>query len=90
MFPAFDKTCAMATDCAVALHMVSCCGTLSAIGINATQKAAFDEAEAVCEMQYPGCGCAQGPTMTEDGKTNLNNVEIQVGCMNGQCMTYLP
>ena len=90
MFPTFDKTCVMATDCVTAFHMVSCCGTRAAIGINAAEQAAFDEAEATCEMQYPGCGCAQGPTTTEDGKMSLDDTQIQVACTNGQCMTFLP
>ena len=90
MFPTFDKTCAMATDCVTALHMVNCCGTLTAIGINATEKSAFDAAEATCEMQYPACGCAQFPTTTEDGKMSMDDMQIQVGCTNGQCLTFLP
>jgi hypothetical protein len=90
MFPTFDKTCTMAADCATALHMVSCCGTLTAIGINVAEKPAFTAAETTCEMQYPGCGCAQSPTTTEDGKTSMDDTQIQVGCTNGQCMTFLP
>jgi hypothetical protein len=90
MFPTFAKTCTMATDCATALHTVSCCGTLTAIGINVAEKPAFNAAEATCEMQYPACGCAQSPTTTEDGKTSMDDTQIQVGCTNGQCMTFLP
>jgi hypothetical protein len=89
-FPAFDKGCTMAADCVIALHMVNCCGTLTALGINAAEKAAFEAAEGTCQMQYPGCGCAQSPTTTEDGKMSLDNAQIQVQCTNGQCMTFLP
>lgn len=80
----------MATDCIIAKHMVSCCGTLTAIGINAAEQQAFAAAEATCEMQYPACGCAQSPTTTEDGKMSMDDTLIQVGCMGGQCLTFLP
>lgn len=90
MFPSFDKTCGAVTDCVTALHMVNCCGTLVALGIRASETNAFAEAEATCEMQYPGCGCAQSPTTTEDGKTSMDDSKIQVDCKNGQCMTFLP
>lgn len=90
MFPMFDKACAMPSDCVVALHTVNCCGTMVALGINAAEKSAFDAAEATCDMQYPGCGCAQMPTTTEDGKMSMDDTQIQVGCTNGQCTTFLP
>jgi hypothetical protein len=90
MFPTFDKTCAAAADCVVALHQVNCCGTLTAIGINAAEASAFAAAEMTCQMQYPGCGCASTPTTTEDGKMSMDDTQIQVGCMNGQCSTFLP
>lgn len=90
VFPTFDKSCVMITDCVIALHMVNCCGTLTAIGINSAEKSAFDAAESVCQMQYPGCGCAQSPTTTEDGKMSMDDTQIQVDCIGGQCMTFLP
>jgi hypothetical protein len=90
MFPMFDKTCTVAADCVTALHMINCCGTLTAIGINVAEKPAFDAAESTCQMQYPGCGCAQFPTTTEDGKMSMDDNQIQVACSNGQCMTFLP
>src|SRR5262249_52278629 len=33
VFPTFGKTCVADTDCAIAFHQTSCCGTRSAIGI---------------------------------------------------------
>lgn len=89
-FPSFEKGCAAAADCVIALHQVNCCGTLTAIGLNASEQAAFDAAENTCRMQYPGCGCAQSPTTTEDGKMSMDDSLIQVDCKNGQCSTFLP
>lgn len=89
-FPTFDKTCAAAGDCIVAFHQINCCGTREAIGIAAGEKAAFDAAEATCETQYPGCGCAQSPTMTEEGSTAVDESLIQAQCTAGACMSYVP
>lgn len=80
----------MAADCITVFHTVNCCGGFAALGINAAEKAAFDEAEAVCQMQYPPCGCAAGPTTTEDGKMSTDDTQIQVACTNGQCLTFFP
>jgi hypothetical protein len=90
-FPTFDKTCAADADCVKKFHQINCCGTQAAIGVSASASAAFDAAEATCESQYPGCGCAQAPTTAEDGKTATSgNDQIQVACMSGQCMTFIP
>jgi len=90
VFPSFDKTCAVTSDCLVALHMISCCGSQVAIGIRSSEQARFEDAEARCDAQYPGCGCAQGPTQAEDGKSTFNNEQIVVNCDMGQCMTAVP
>lgn len=89
-FPTFDKQCTGDTDCFIAFHQVSCCGTRAALGLNVSQKAAFDAAEKTCEMQYPGCGCAQQPTTTEDGKAVSDESTIQVKCGAGMCATSAP
>jgi len=89
-FPDFDKTCAAAADCVLKFHQINCCGTRDAIGINKDQGAAFDAAEMTCEMQYPGCGCAQQPTTAEDGKTAQDESMIMVDCKSGKCSSYVP
>jgi hypothetical protein len=88
-FPPLEKACTVASDCFVAQHMVSCCGTLVALGFNVSAKPAFTAAEATCSMAYPGCGCAQGPTKAEDGKFDLQNT-ISVRCDTGLCRTFVP
>jgi hypothetical protein len=90
VFPAFDKSCATPADCVIKLHMINCCGTQIAIGINASQSAAFDQAEALCDAMYPGCGCAQGPTKADDGKEATDISMIKVDCKAGACSTYIP
>ena len=91
VFPGFDKGCTGASSCVIAFHQISCCGTRRALGINHAAKAAFDAAEATCEAQYPGCGCAQGPTSAEDGKTTTTESTIAVTCTPaGMCSTSIP
>jgi hypothetical protein len=89
VFPAFDKTCAAAADCALVFHQINCCGTRVALGISSAESAAFGAAEATCEAQYPGCGCAQQPTVAEDGKSADESL-IQVDCLSGSCGSFVP
>ena len=89
-FPQLEKACTAATDCFVALHTVSCCGTQVAIGFNLSSKSAFTTAENKCDNAYPGCGCAEGPTMAEDGKSQQVGGAIDVRCDSGLCRTYVP
>ncbi len=90
-FPTFATACTGASDCTIAFHQISCCGTRRALGISKSAKSAFDSAEATCEAQYPGCGCAQGPTSAEDGKSTTTESAIQVTCTpGGACSTLIP
>jgi hypothetical protein len=90
-FPSFSKACAVPADCAIGFHQINCCGTQQAIGIAASEQAAFAAAEATCASQYPGCGCAGGPTTAEDGKAaDMGNAQIQVACTGGACTTFVP
>jgi hypothetical protein len=84
-FPTFLKECGGDGDCTFGKHQINCCGTKVAIGMTASAKPAFDEAEKTCEGQYPGCGCAEFPTTAEDGKTG----DIAVHCDAGKCMTFV-
>jgi hypothetical protein len=87
-FPAFDKSCERADECFVAFHTVSCCGTQVAIGLSNVERDRFAADEAVCDSQYPACGCAQGPTQAEDGNTAIDNNQIVVQCTPArQCST---
>jgi hypothetical protein len=88
-FPLLVKSCAAATDCFVANHMVDCCGTFTAIGLNVASQAAFTTAETACANAYPGCGCAARPTMAEDGRTE-DMGPISVRCDNNLCRTFVP
>lgn len=85
VFPTFDKECADDDGCAVALHQVNCCGTFEALGIAKGEVAAFDAAEALCQSQYPDCGCASFPTTDEQGQTGIAFVAT---CDAGACTSH--
>jgi len=88
-FPLLDKRCVGPSDCAIARHMISCCGTMIAIGLANTSTAAFDTSESACAAGYPGCGCASLPTAAEDGRTEADGT-IEVTCEAGLCATFVP
>jgi hypothetical protein len=89
-FPSFDKACTATNECAIAMHTISCCGSIAAIGINAAELAAFEAAEAVCDGQYPECDCAPFPTSAEDGSSSEDPSLITVECVAGSCTTSVP
>jgi hypothetical protein len=89
-FPEFDRTCAEPADCALGFHQVDCCGSLAALGISADAAKLFAEAEAECVMQYPQCDCLSKPTVADDGNSSPDNNAIQVGCIAGQCRSFVP
>ncbi len=89
-FPSFSKACAAHDDCAIGLHQVDCCGNRVALGLDASQVAAFAEAEAACDAQYPKCGCPQGPVVADDGQSAFDPAQIQVQCVEGECRTFVP
>jgi hypothetical protein len=89
-FPMFDKSCATANDCVIAVHTTDCCGNSLAMGINVADQAAFIAAEAICDSQYPPCDCPSGPTMAEDGNPVVNPMDLQVGCFESTCLTFIP
>lgn len=90
VFPMFDKTCGVDSDCALALHTISCCGTEVAWGISTSEVAAFESAEATCDSQYPECDCAPFPTLAEDGNEVMDANALAVTCQMGACMSYVP
>src|SRR5690349_14293245 len=63
-FPTFDKTCSSVTDCAIAIHQTTCCGSTLAIGLNKAEQQRFAADEKTCLDQYPLCTCPATPTMT--------------------------
>ena len=86
-FPAFDDTCAADTDCALVFHQTDCCGNTHADGISASEQKAFAEAEAICQAQYPGCGCPAHTPVADDGGTSWDMTAFSVACVAGQCRT---
>jgi hypothetical protein len=89
IFPWFDRKCSQDTDCAVVFHQVDCCGTLTAVGINAAGVEGFVAAEAVCDAQYPACGCAEGPTTAADGNWAFGAEAFGAWCHDGDCFSFV-
>lgn len=89
-FPSFNKGCNSQDDCALVFHTVNCCGTNVAWGIHGDEVAAFDIAEATCDSQYPGCGCAQDMTEAEDGQRSHDPEAFAVACISGTCRSLIP
>jgi len=88
-FPTFDKQCGSDADCTLVFHTINCCGTEVALGINSNQEPAFTAAEEICDSQYPGCGCAQGQTVAEDGQAAYGTDAFGVSCVVDQCMSHV-
>jgi hypothetical protein len=85
-FPPLDKSCNAPTDCFVARHMINCCGSLQAIGLNVGAMSAFSSAETACGGN--ACQCDPGWTKAEDGRTENEGV-IDVECVTHVCLTYV-
>lgn len=88
-FPTLDKACSAPSDCFIAAHMMNCCGTRVAIGLNVSSQSAFTAAETACSNAYPACGCAELPMQAEDGRREDMGT-IQVDCRDQRCFTYVP
>jgi hypothetical protein len=88
--PPFSKACAKTADCVLVTHTIDCCGSGKAIGLAASDEAAFKAEEAKCAATYPGCGCPTGPTRTEDGsKAPMTANAVAVECVAGICTSYV-
>ena len=89
-FPEFDRSCSTASDCRLVTHTTSCCGSRLAIAIAASEMPAFNSAEAICDAQYPACGCAAQGVQVEDG-THVGEswqAEVKAACDSGRCRAH--
>jgi hypothetical protein len=89
VFPIFDKSCSGVDECAIGVHTTDCCGNSVALGMNSAELEAFNAAEAICDSQYPACGCPAMPTMAEDGQSVADPRSLAVDCIEGSCMTFV-
>jgi hypothetical protein len=87
---AVDRSCAIASDCVAVSHTSNCCGTAQVIGIRASEQARFQPLEAQCDATYPACGCATGPSTTDDGSRLAFDGTAGVTCVQGKCTTFVP
>lgn len=88
---ALVKGCQSDLDCSFAYHQTSCCGTRQWVGI-AIAQAEVTACERAWDSHFPACGCAEGPTTTEDGKTS-DGAAPHVRCIleagaSGLCETW--
>lgn len=89
-FPQFDRSCSTASDCSVVAHTTNCCGSRLAMAIATSEIPAFDSAEAICDAQYPACGCAAQGVQVEDG-TQVGwtwKTEVKASCDSGNCKAH--
>lgn len=86
-FPTFSDACGSDGECAVAVHQTDCCGNQRGLGITASQRAAFDAAEAVCRPMFPHCGCPTQGILCDDDRRTLDPAAIAVTCVAGRCRT---
>lgn len=91
IFPDFDRSCTTAADCAIGRRMVDCCGTFTVTGLASGELPAFLAAAAICESQFPGCGCAAQPTYADDQTDETRGGPAVVECIQSVCTTtFLP
>jgi len=91
-FPTFEKGCEIPSDCVVVEHTTDCCGGMLVMALRNDQKPAFDQAEAICDSQYPLCGCAAQWADVEDG-TQIpfeRTDEVQAVCESELCKAVFP
>ncbi len=90
-FPEFSRACGAVSDCIVVNHMTSCCGSQLRMAIASSEAAAFATAEAICDSQYPPCGCAAQGVDAEDGARVSFGQEASIvaRCDAGRCHTVV-
>jgi hypothetical protein len=92
------KQCQTDSECVIEQEQTDCCGTILYVGVTTSSVASFDSCEAAWVAHFPGCGCASGQTMTEDGQTTHPGTDAAapaVHCADftengGICLTYTP
>ncbi len=89
IFPTFDSSCGDGRDCRVAIHQIDCCGSRRALGINYLEQDRFNEAEVICEAQYPQCRCPDRGILTDDGNSTYEATDVGAFCNQGTCATFV-
>ena len=59
------------------------------LGIVASQRAAFEAAEAVCRPMYPRCGCPTRGILCDDERWTFGADMVGVACRAGRCTTFV-
>ena len=89
-FPEFGRACNSVADCVLVAHTTSCCGALLVMAIASSEQAEFARDEAICDAQYPLCGCAANTVDVEDGTRVLWpwQTEVRAACDGGACRAH--
>jgi hypothetical protein len=92
-FPAFDRSCKTAADCAIGTRPLDCCGTVRVTGIRALDSDVFAAATEICNDELKPCTCDAGPTLADDGTTDDARTTLDssasVDCVAGLCQTTI-
>jgi hypothetical protein len=86
-FPSFDNTCVSDGECIAVVHQTDCCGNMRALGIQRSQREAFNAAEAVCRPMYPRCGCPTRGIEADDMRFTFSEMNLAARCTGGRCVT---
>jgi hypothetical protein len=86
----FDKACLDVEECVIVYLAFDCCGTSLAAGVRASERTRFNAQWLSCLRELPECGCAAGPPRAEDGNSTMIIEDIDVDCLEGNCMTFVP
>jgi hypothetical protein len=88
VFPSFDRSCTVAADCAIGMVQIDCCGSQIVTGINETEAQRFADAAALCNSQFPLCGCPTQSTRADDGtREGAFSGPAIVQCVSNACQT---
>ena len=83
----YDRSCGLASDCAIGSHELDCCGSLREIGINKSEVDRFVTDTGICHSGGPRCDCLAAPIKAEDGRSAPSEKQIVVDCVVGVCRT---
>ncbi|MFI5299920.1 MAG: hypothetical protein ACHREM_17670 [Polyangiales bacterium] len=95
LFGESTKQCHAASECTFYVHQTDCCGDTVLTGVTKAALAAVTACESTWDKHFPGCGCAEGPPKTDDGKTTTFGATPTVTCGDfttggGICLTSTP
>lgn len=80
-----DRTCTVASDCAIVDHVSDCCGSIIEQGVRLDQVNALHNAETQANAGCAVCQCLAQPTVDESDQTGGAYL---ASCDNGLCTAH--